>query len=790
MRRPVRNASISFPGPWSTALALFCLVILFFSHRPRPPFKEHSGNCTPGRGNFSGYTFLLPETVNKNAAYAPYLVRWEDYYERFYFNRDIQKEDNVIEWLERFCEQAYPEHVELVVYHVTFNDLVNLRDYILAGDNQEPLPYPFGGNTFAEILVESKCLEVIEYLMFARKCEPYVVGDRYSYAPEVRDKAAMQVLIQEGVGRFDQTKSHYIRSRYAYQIVRLAHYSGSWQQTIDLYNQLNPKVDRKKSSIISFWTLGHLAGALRKLGHIPESSYQYALIFKDCPSKRATAFRSFYLRNDADWDASLRLCKNKSERATLYMMRAGMSKTFTIKDLAETYRVFPQNPQLELLLISTIQDLEKVMLATEVTEVKYGYTIPKSRRKQAGQQVISLQNLVRDIIKERRCHNLILWEACEGYLQILAGDHYSADKTLTAVYKKLKSRDPYHQDLKRQIDIWRVLLEIVRINPRDAFADQAGFRVRSYDTFQEFPYFEPFLQDWLSAAYAANGQPGKALLSAYPTEALTYNPDLEAIDDLLDAADESDPVFMERAMQMDTNPERLLAYLREIKGAALLADGQPEAAITVMQEISNVEQLNMKRFSPFREMVDEKIHRPVTDTLLLNRLQIAEKLLEFEFKARAEEALGLPTAARYYYLIGLGYYNMSYFGYEWEATDYFRSGANWNRLAKGPVFPLIGSPSGNRENLDLSLALSYFEKTLAAARDPELAARAAFMAARCQQKQWFSSPGCTYRPGNKNIPLLPEAYNGYYGLIKKNYKNTAFYKDAIQECKWLEAYTR
>ncbi|MEZ4919715.1 MAG: hypothetical protein R2792_11500 [Saprospiraceae bacterium] len=474
----------------------------------------------------------------------------------------------------------------------------------------------------------------------------------------------------------------------------------------------------------------------------------------------------------------------------MYLLRAGQSKTFTVKDIAEAYAVDPNNPQLELLLISFIQDLEKVLLATSVTETKYGYDIPKSRRTLAAKQVISLQNLVRDVIEDGKCPNLILWRACRGYLQLLAGDTYAAGKTFDRVSDDFKWGNAYHQELERQIAIWRILLEIVEIDPDNAFADQAGYRVRSYKQFQDFPYFEPFLKDWLSAAYAASGQPGKALLSAYPTEALTYNPRVDVIDDLLKAADEENPIFMEKAMQMDTNPDRLLAYLREIKGAALLAKGQPEAAITVMQQITEVEQLNMEKFSPFREIIHERIHRPITDSLFLNRLQVAEQLMQFEFQARSDEALGLPSAARNYYLIGLGYYNMSFFGYEYEVTDYHREGGNWARLAQGPVFPLKGSPDGNRENLDLSLALSYFEKALSTTRDPEMAARAAFMAARCQQKQWFTSKSCTYRPGSKQLPVIPENYAGYYSLIKRKYKSTKFYENAIKECKWLEVYTR
>ena len=84
--------------------------------------------CDPNARPFKGYTFLVPEIIHKNAAYAPFFVQWDDYYEKYYFNRDIQKEENVLEWQERFCDQADPKHIEYVVYQSSFDELADLRE--------------------------------------------------------------------------------------------------------------------------------------------------------------------------------------------------------------------------------------------------------------------------------------------------------------------------------------------------------------------------------------------------------------------------------------------------------------------------------------------------------------------------------------------------------------------------------------------------------------------------------------------------------------------------------------
>jgi len=763
---------------------------------PREPelrtsnFKPETPFCSPNAQPFYGYTFLHPEIINKNAAYAPFFLRWDDYYQRFYFDRDIQKQENVQEWIERFCGQPLLADVEKVVYKSDINTLIGLRNCALDKGQKASLPYALGGNTFAEMLAVNGCTEVVDYLMFAQKCEPYVIPNGNGWGLDVRDPEAMQMLIDEGQNRLLETKSHFIRLRYAYQIIRLAHYKRDWRYTVELYNYLMPKIDRRKQSIIFYWIVGHVAGAMQQLGQYPEAAYRFSLVFRHCASKRTQAYRSFLIRNDQDWEKTLRLCQTDGERATLYILRAGGSHTYATEDMATIYKLDPTNPQLDLLLVSDVQELEKIYLRTRVTDKKRGTAEGVIQREKAAKHLLDLQSFVSQVLKDAQTPNLKLWRGMAGYLLLLAGDRYGAEKTFDRVERSLDEDQEYEGQLYHQIQVWRVLLQIMNLDPSVAYIDDKAFRIRSLEAFQSNPNFEPFLEDWLSEAYTASRNPGKAILAAYTPNALRYNPRFDVLDDLLRVADSYNPEFLEYAMQIDTNPARIRAFLLEIKGAYLLGQGEPEAALAVMRTIAPAEQVRMSNFSPFKEIFGERIHRPVTDTLLLNRIEIARKLLDYQFRAKAAEAVDAAEAAWYNYLLGLGYYNMSYFGYEWEAADFYRSGYNQLRLAQGPIFSLDGSPDGNRENTDVSLALSYFEKAMRLAKTPEMAARATFMAARCQQKQYFVSKDGNYRPGSRLIPSLPDEYRSNYDILQSRYSNTEFYGQIVKECKWLAAYAR
>lgn len=770
-------------------LGMACLAASFNPVQAPPPKSQ--GNCS-GVAPFYGYTFLDPDIINKSAAYAPFFARWDDYYDRYYFNQavDIQQQENIQEWIERFCGQPLAADVAYVVYQADASEIAGLHRAAADPEKKTTLPYRMGGNTFAEMIALNGCTEITAYLMFAKKCEPYVTVPQNPWDSKGLVAQQMLDLVQEGLGRFKDTQAPFIKMRYAYQLVRLAHYAGDYQYTVDLYNYLLPKIDRKKPSILYFWTLGHLAGALQKLGKYPEAAYRYSLVFRFCASKRAQAYRSFKIRNDEDWEQTLRLCQNDAEKSTLLVLRAGGARTFLLDDMHQVYDLDPKNPQLDLMLISEIQELEKTFLKTSVTDLKRGSAIGSMKKETAAQHLLELQKFVRKALREKHTPNRKLWRGIEGYLELMAGDRYAAEKRWDRLEDDLDDDLEYDQKLMRQLEIWRCLLEIMKLNPASDRADNLAFRIRSYEAFKWNPNFEPFLQQWLSEGYAANNHPGKAILAAYSPSALGLNPQIEAFDDLLLLAESSDPILLERTMQIDTNPERIKAYLLELKGAYLLGQGKPEAALAVMRKILPTEAVRLAKFSPFREKVGEKIHRPVSDTLLLNRMEVAQKILDLEFRAKTAEALKDPSAALYWYRIGIAYYNMSYFGYEWEVTDTYRSGYNQLRLSQGPLFPLAGSPSGNLENTDMSIALGYFEKAILAAEDMELAARAAFMAARCRQKQWFCSPDCTYRPGSKLVPVLPDQYFGYYQLLMNRYSETKFYNAIVKECKWLAAYAR
>jgi hypothetical protein len=763
-----------------------------------PDAATSAAPCNPNATRFRGYSFLRPEIVDLRSAYAPFFMEWDDYYAAYFDTLDWQKKDNVEEWAARFCDLPDPKHVEQVVYKVSARDLQYLREATVRKKGSTELAYPFEDNSFAQCIVYNGCTEVVDYLLFARKCEDYAVAKSLQWRREPVRLEEMQLLIREGSQRLNQSESHFVRIRYWYQIIRLAHYAGQWGQVVGLYNEFEGKINRqRRPSIMQFWVLGHVAGALQKMGRYADAAYRYGQVFRHCVSKRSQAFRSFVIRNDADWEGALRLCQHDEERATLYLLRAARYRTTAVQDMEQVYELDAANPQLPLVLVSIVQELEKVLLRTPMTDQLFGKDRSILRQEVAANQLIDLQKLVRRAVADGKANNLSLWRSMDGYLEILAGDYYAAEQTFRHTERQLTDNE-YDTHLREQIEIWRTVGMIRQLDTGKVFNYPLAASIPTMAVFKKHPAFEPFLRDYVAHYYAESRHPGKAALAAYQDlRVLLYNPDLALLEDLLREGRMGNQDYLDMAAKFDTSTGRrdLYAVLLEVKGMALLNANQPEAALLTLREIDESHRQVMKVFYPFLDTLFEKPHlqpaysTPLGDMRGYNLLQFVEKLFSLELEAKSGEAVGDTMAAVHYFRLGLGYYNTSWFGYEWEIRDFLRTKRNWMRLAQGPVFPHPQAPFGNRENLDVEKARQYFGKALELAPDKSLlAARSMLMLARCEQKKWFCSPTCSYKPGSKIVPMPPPEVARYYDLFLREYGRTAYGQRMVRECKWLGAY--
>ena len=715
-------------------------LAIFFSLYSLPIFSA----CQFKSQNLNYFPLIQSFIVNPTAPASPYFTSFKDIYLKFGKQTILQPNENINEWYERFCEVAPLSDIEWLIYQSDLSDIQELKNAVI--QNTGLITY-LRTNKFARHLVKNKCLETIEYLLFAKKCEPFVTADKDVWQTKKPDIQNMEALIQEGTKEFLTIESHYIRLRMAYQIIRLAHYSGQYSKVKYLYNYFIPKINHAPSTI-QYWIEGHYAGALKALGERAKAAYFYARVFHHCPAKRESAFLSFEVRTDNDWLSALSFCENDQERTALYALRASFRNSRAVDEMIDIYSLHPKSNYLESILIQEIEKQEK---------------------KPVVEYIKKLDTFVKQVIDEKKVAHPEIWLLALGYLKYLNNDYFEAKLAFNAVTEYTQSKA-----LQEQIAIFNMAIEIKEWEKINEEVAQRIWEFQSEnEVFNRYPTLQSLLSKQVFQNLKNHGNPGLAVLYRFGFNAVKVNPSEEVIRDIKELAKKEIINPFEKSL-MVLSKKQFNTEIQALYATWLMTLNEWEAAEKAWQEIPLADIELFGKSNPFVERLNECVHCPVkSNERQLTKPQIVAEMLKLQYDIKANRT----ESPQYYYKMGLGLYNMSYFGYAWNVVDYFRSGSslkaerleNSSDIMKHPLYP-----NGNRENIDLSKALGYFEKAITLSTDKELSARATFMAARCEQKMSHVT-----KTANKRK---------YFALLKTKYKDTQYYDKVIESCKYFKYY--
>ena len=218
--------------------------------------------------------------------------------------------------------------------------------------------------------------------------------------------------------------------------------------------------------------------------------------------------------------------------------------------------------------------------------------------------------------------------------------------------------------------------------------------------------------------------------------------------------------------------------LVELKGTRLMAKNLLPEAIKVYKSLPESYRERASYFSldadPFKGHIKDIVNcwQERCGGGEYTKLTLAETLLSLQKKAVSDP----ENAGKYYHLLGNAYYNMTYFGPAWMALDYSRSGGSWWYLGRYESWYQF-DPETFDEVVDMTLAEQYYEKSVAASKDSELAALSTFMAAKCEQNRLDLS-------GSQNAP----DYESNFRNLVHNYRNTEVYDELIRECFYFRSF--
>jgi hypothetical protein len=442
------------------------------------------------------------------------------------------------------------------------------------------------------------------------------------------------------------------------------------------------------------------------------------------------------------------MCENDQERTALFALRASFRNSRAVDEMIDIYNLHPKSNYLESILIQEIEKQEK---------------------KPVVEYIKKLDTFVKQVIDEKKVAHPEIWLLALGYLKYLNNDYFEAKLAFNAVTEYTQSKA-----LQEQIAIFNVAIEIKEWEKINEEVAQRIWEFQSEnEVFNRYPTLQALLSKQVFQSLKNHGNPGLAVLYRFGLNAVKVNPSEEVIRDLKELTKKEIINPFEKSL-MVLSKKQFNTEIQVLYATWLMTLNEWEAAEKAWQEIPLADIELFGKSNPFVERLNECVHCPVkSNERQLTKPQIVAEMLKLQYDIKANRT----ESPQYYYKMGLGLYNMSYFGYAWNVVDYFRSGSSLKSerleissdIIKHPLFP-----NGNRENLDLSKALGYFEKAITLSTDKELSARAAFMAARCEQKMSHVT-----KTANKRK---------YFALLKTKYKDTQYYDKVIESCKYFKYY--
>jgi hypothetical protein len=640
----------------------------------------------------------------------------------------------------------------------------------------------------ATALSQVEWQNIIRYLRFVRKCQPYVNEfDDWSGCFEKND--VFNGLFEEGEAIAASASSDFLKVRIGYQLCRLAHYMGQLDRTGRYYEQIVSPL--KSESIIYYWAMAHYAASLKNDHKLADAQLHYAQVYRHCTTKRLSSFRSMYY---SDIDSALAKCTDTADKISLYVLNSLENGSGNLKNMEIIHELDPVSPELELLLYKEI----------------YTYEMDQSWRSSTDPEnktVPELLAFTEKVISEGKMYRPYIWHLSAGYLSFLnrsfekAHEHYNAIKASTNTNVTL---------LKQYVTLLEVLLRTAETkNINTTFEESLLRYLTAMGSVQQgSALYEPssrisqYVYQTLYAGYRNQGELVKAELVA-PHFGNLFDASPMSLFDHPDSALVAGLVKFIARDDLNAFETYLLTKLpykkndlMELQGTMMFRLGHLEEAISFFDQSGELSQVAGDPFETKTiDCVDcgENPNAPTyTKKSLAQQIQKYEKLAVSEPK----------KAAEYYLLLGNAWYNMTSYGSTWQHLAYSRANGDlgnttdpfeiyWKDGAVDTVglaaaykdeepeyTPYYAGPFKRRQAYyyDCTRALNYYKKAFTLSRDDEFKAKCLFMAAKCEENARYVK---------ESIKGLPIGTHTYYSKLYNDYSNTKFYSEIIGECAYL-----
>jgi hypothetical protein len=718
----------------------------------------------------SGYedffnSFFAPETSGLNNQ-KPLFRSMNKFYGNVYYTDAIHAFDstNLTEWHSFFKSAVVPDDLHYLVYTCRIGEIDTLIFYLK--DNKYPAKPYLKKNTLLTFEDKAISREFLFYLGFAKRCEPFAIfnpewwdDDALANNPR-KDSASMQKLINGGKKTLANVKTDFIRQRYSFQIVRLLFNSGNYEGCLAWYQENLPVFTTPNS--IKYRTLGYVAGAYYKLKKYSEANYQYAVLYDQCNEMKLPAFLSFHPQEEADWNASLQLAQTPREKAVLWHLLGVYADP--LRAMKEIYAIDPKSDLLDLLLVRAVNIEEEQFIPNLYYDDDKNTSRYALKKNNVDNSLFTFLKKVADAGNSNKPY---LWNLSAGYLCIAAGNYKQADTYLS------KATTTGDKLVAEQIRAFRLISNVEQYNKplenmETTFAKELTWLDKEgHDNGLRSQQMYQWALKRLSEKYASFGDMVKAQCLDYSRDHSFYD-DPGKMNSLIAFIDKPQKTAFE-AFMLNVHPytrQDLFEYL----AVNLVYQYKFREALAKFDECPGSGNTGLPA-DPFIIHINDchDCDHEATKNTTYTKYTFVQRLAELSEFATGDAR----KASQKYFILANGLYNLTFFGNIRRMYQTRISG-------EGPSDFYFSDRSLADTIYDCTKAGECYRKAMEMSIDKEFKAKCAFMAAKCEQNQFFASGEITndihFKAGK------------YFKTLKENYSNTKYYQEIIKECGYFRTY--
>ncbi|MBC7849201.1 MAG: hypothetical protein H7Y31_05675 [Chitinophagaceae bacterium] len=701
-------------------------------------------------------------------------------------------------------------------------DLTNLYNHL---EKSQPLSIhdSIAKNSMTKFFLSTKNLEALGYIMYAKQVEPQVLGNWNEWEPVTRDSTKMTRLIKNGLQLYRAAKTDFVKMRYGYQVVRLAHYSERYKDCIQYYDELITPI--KILSVLQELSAALRAGALFRTGKNKQAAYEFSQLFANSKVKRISNYLGFswaVKRLDSENRKEIvALGKTNVEKANVLALFALGSNIAELEVIRRVYQLAPSSPMLPVLIIRELNKIEENFLSPSLQfdQGKSEVYINYESVKQGDPAYLAWKKTATDLrdfckVAAQQSASQSFYFLTAAHAAMLAKDYTGANALLNDAKKSTMT--------ETQLDQWQLTSLIVKVNSQKtispAFENELLTSIQWLEkkakTNVEFAkFYRRLFADILPARYQFSNESNSVkyilcrgladkIQSEYVKEGWGYN--ANSLSDLRSEAtvkQAEELVRMIESKKLSHFDKFLVAKnsfdrddVNDVVGTAWLRQFNFVEAEKWFKKVPTAYYIDdpFKTYlaaNPFADLLLDT-HAPTKqDTVVYTKLSFTQRMNKLiKELGSATEA---TKKASLNYELAKGYYHMSYWGNSWMFVQYDWSGSEYD----GEPSKYFAKQQRSTDYYTVEKAKSHYLKALELSPDKNFKAKCIYMAAKCEQKRvgkipWYFEGDDAQKKVLDAWVLKFDKQNLYFTTLKRDYKETPFYKEAVRGCSYLRDFVR